>query len=429
MPSSLFHDKKYRILWVSRTLSMFGAQISLLALPLIAVTTLHAGPTGMSLLRAAELLPYLIFSLIAGAVSDRLENDRVVVLTDFCRTALLLAIPACAWLGALNIWSVAVIAFGLATLSVFSEIAIPGLITHVVDKPRLLEANSKLASSASVAEAAGPAIGGFLISTLTGAFALIPCAIAFLLSALSLKRLATHEEAQPKAVHDAGEILDGIFEGMKAVRGNPVLMSLALRLTVWNFSIATVEMIFLMYASRTLNFSPLAIGILFSAMGGGIILGSMLVVRLTRTLGTGRTIGATMFLGALTGLTICALPATTPGLLYVMCFLFFAAGFAYILYQVNHVSMIQETAPDALLGRVSAAIKCCAMTMAMIGVLMGGWIAERVGLRESLIGFSAFALGCAVLGLIDSPLTAAAPKMGQGKGNAIEEGMVDHGTD
>jgi MFS family permease len=112
-----------------------------------------------------------------------------------------------------------------------------------------------------------------------------------------------------------------------------------------------------------------------------------------------------------------------------MCFLFFAAGFAYILYQVNHVSMIQETAPDALLGRVSAAIKCCAMTMAMIGVLMGGWIAERVGLRESLIGFSAFALGCAVLGLIDSPLTAAAPKMGQGKGNAIEEGMVDHGTD
>jgi MFS family permease len=113
MPSSLFHDKKYRILWVSRTLSMFGAQISLLALPLIAVTTLHAGPTGMSLLRAAELLPYLIFSLIAGAVSDRLENDRVVVLTDFCRTALLLAIPACAWLGALNIWSVAVIAFGL----------------------------------------------------------------------------------------------------------------------------------------------------------------------------------------------------------------------------------------------------------------------------------------------------------------------------
>jgi MFS family permease len=280
------------------------------------------------------------------------------------------------------------------------------MVTSVVKESQLLEANSKLASSASVAETAGPAIAGFLISALTAPVAILMNVLAFVASALLLRRLKDLP-AQTEPDKDASTQAPKIFDGLKIVIADVILRALAQRLVLWNCSISLIETTFLIQATRNWKMSPLEIGMLFSFMGVGILFGSMIVVRVTALLGIGRTIVFSVLFAAVIGVPMCILPLATPSFSYVMRGLFFLSGMAYIIYQVSHVSMLQTTAPPHRLGQVMAAVKFLSMSVAMLAALAAGIIAEVFGVSNSLIGFSLLALAFALIGTVATPLTKA----------------------
>jgi MFS family permease len=406
MKRSLLHDIRYRLFWTSRSFAMFGAQTTLLALPLIAVATLNLAPSKMGLLKAAELAPYFVFSFWAGMIADRLPNYKIMITADLMRALFLAIIALLAYFGTLNIVWLCLICFFVGICNLFNDVALPGMVTSVVKESQLLEANSKLASSASVAETAGPAIAGFLISALTAPVAILMNVLAFVASALLLRRLKDLP-AQTEPDKDASTQAPKIFDGLKIVIADVILRALAQRLVLWNCSISLIETTFLIQATRNWKMSPLEIGMLFSFMGVGILFGSMIVVRVTALLGIGRTIVFSVLFAAVIGVPMCILPLATPSFSYVMRGLFFLSGMAYIIYQVSHVSMLQTTAPPHRLGQVMAAVKFLSMSVAMLAALAAGIIAEVFGVSNSLIGFSLLALAFALIGTVATPLTKA----------------------
>ena len=165
---SLLRHADFLKLWTAETISQFGTQVSLLAIPLIAVTLLDATPFEVALLGTIEFLPFILFSLPAGAWVDRLRRRPILIAGDIGRAAMLVSIPIAFAFDALTIWQLYVVGFVNGTLTVFFDVAYQSYLPSLVERDQLVEGNSKLEITRSLAQTAGPALGGGLIGVLTG---------------------------------------------------------------------------------------------------------------------------------------------------------------------------------------------------------------------------------------------------------------------
>src|SRR5581483_6035524 len=156
-----------------QTVSQVGTQITLLALPLLAITTLHATPFQVGLLAASETLPFLLVGLPAGVWVDRARRRPLLILTDLGRAVLLATIPVAKALGGLTLGQLFVVAFGTGTLTVLFDVAYLAYVPSVVDADALLKANSRLEISRSGAQLVGPGLGGALVEAVTAPFAIL----------------------------------------------------------------------------------------------------------------------------------------------------------------------------------------------------------------------------------------------------------------
>ena len=400
---SLRRNADFLNLWAGQTASLFGSQITTLALPLLAALTLGATPAQMSLLTAAGTAPDLLVGLVAGVWVDRLRRRPLLIAADLGRAALLLVIPLAALAGALSIGLLVAIAFGLGLLTTLFGIAYSSYLPALVPRDELAEANGRLDTSSAVAGVAGPGLAGGLVQVVTAPVAVALDAVSFLVSALLLGRIRA-VEAPPRAEARRG-LWREVGEGLRAVAGSPLLRALAGTTMTFNFFDSFLIAIYVLYLTRELGLGAAAVGAVFAIGGAGGVLGAALAGRIARWAGLGRALIGAVLLAAIGELGIALAggpPLVALALVGVAEATVQGAAFSF---GVNSVSLRQAATPDRLLGRVTATMRFMRTGLVPLGALLGGLVAERYGLRPSVLVAGLGTL-LAVLWVLFSPIRA-----------------------
>ncbi|MDR7491712.1 MAG: MFS transporter [Armatimonadota bacterium] len=368
-------------LWVAQTISVFGSGFTQLALPLIAATTLQATPAQMGILGAAEFAPFLLVGLVAGVWVDRVRRRPVLVAGDVARAALLLTIPAAAVAGALGMGQLYVVGFLVGVCTVFFDVAYQAYLPSLVDRRQLVEGNSKLEATRSLAQIASPGIAGVVIEVLTAPFALVLDALSYLVSGGLLARIRRPEDPPDPA--NRRPVLTEIREGLAVVVGHRLLRAIAATTGTSNFFSSAVGALFILYATRVLGLSPATLGLIFGVGNTGGLVGATLAGRLARRFGVGPTIvGSAALFGAYFLPLLVATPATAAPLLVAGGFVGSAGG---LIYNVNQVSLRQAIVPQRLQGRLNATMRFLVWGTIPLGSLVGGALGEGLGLRAAVL--------------------------------------------
>jgi MFS family permease len=390
--NGLWRNGDFVRLWTSLTITHFGGQVTFLALPLTAALLLEATAFEMGVLTALEAAPFALFGLFAGVLVDRLPKLPIIVWSDIVRGVALLAVPACAWLGVLTMEVLYAVGFIVGAATVAGWPAYQVFMTERVGRENLVEANAKIGVSDSAAQLVGPGMAGALIQWLTAPVAILLDALSFFFSAWILRGIRPAPGDAPK-MRPRG-LWSEIREGLAAIWANPVLRALAWSIAVWQVFRHACFAIMVLFAARELGFSPGRIGMLWMLAGVGSFAAAAAVAPLNRRIG----FGPAMLAGVLgTGVAWLVLGAAAGGEL-VASIVFglglFMLDFCAMVFFINYLTLRQAATPDALLGRVVATMICLTIAMAPLGGLAGGWVAEHLGLRATLLisGLGAIAL-------------------------------------
>jgi len=392
----LWLSASFRRLWLSLTVTSFGAQITNLALPLTAALLLNATPMQMGILVALETLPFALFSLHAGVLLDRVRKLPVIIAADVGRGIALLAIPVAAWFGVLSMEILFAVGFLCGMQNVVGGAAYQVLLAQMAGRKRLVEANAKVTLGETSAALIGPGIAGGLIHVLTAPFAIALDAMTFFASALMLRRIKAPNDVARDGVN--GGVWREIGEGLKLVWGNRTLWGLAWLAGIWQFLHHMQVAVLILFATRELGLSAGAIGLAFVFGGAGCVLASASAERLSARFGIGPVIVHGLILSAFgwQAYGLIGGPPWLAGLLLGMAMLVFDCG--AILYAINYLSLRQAITPDRLLGRMTATMRFVTVASAPIGSLVGGALASQIGLRSTLL----------VVGVLGLLLSAAA---------------------
>ncbi|UBU11896.1 MFS transporter [Nonomuraea gerenzanensis] len=376
-----------RLLW-SNGISGFGTQITIVALPLTAVATLHASPFQLGLLSAVQTAAFLLIGLPAGVWVDRLRRRPILVRADLVRGVALLTVPAAAWLGVLTLPHLYAVAFVLGVGTVFADVAHMSFVPAVVPEERLERANGRLEVTRQVSVLAGPGVGGWLVSTLTAPVALLADAAGYLVSARLLSGVRVAERPRPP---EGRRLWAEVRAGLAFVLGEPVLSRVALGGALTRIALGICAVGYPLYLFVGLEVGATVYGLLLSASAVGALAGAAVVARVTLRYGVGTTLyGSAVLVVAL------QLPAvaTGPGwrllIFPVSSALAAAAG---VVFNVAQLSYRQRITPEHLLGRVNASMRFLMWGTTPVGGLAGGLLGEWLG------GYGVFAAGVALLGL------------------------------
>ncbi|WP_310376271.1 MFS transporter [Catenuloplanes atrovinosus] len=370
----------FRRYWSAHVVSLTGEQITLLALPLLAVLTVGAGPAEMGYLTAASLLPTLFFSLVAGAWVDRRPiKRRVMIVTDLGRAALLVIVPVLAFAGVLELWHLYVIAFVTGTLTVFFDVANSSLFASVVRREDYIRANSLVNGARAAASVAGPSAGGLLVQILTAPVALIADALSYVGSALLLARIRPDERA---AVAEAED--QSILGGLRYIARSVVLRSLLAGVTVLNLFNYIFSALFILYATTELGLSPGQLGVLLGLASVGTLIGAAITGPLTTRFGVGPVAVAGYILFPL---PLVLVPLAAGGEPVIMAMLFaaeFLSGVGVMLLDIAVNSLQTAAAPLSRLSLISGARRTINYGIRPIGAVLGGILGETIGVRPAL---------------------------------------------
>ncbi|HVA86590.1 MAG TPA: MFS transporter [Candidatus Saccharimonadales bacterium] len=384
----LLREPDFAKLWTAETISQFGTQVSLLAIPLVAISILQASAFEVALLGTIEFLPFLLFTLPAGAWVDRLPRRPILIVGDLGRAVSLTSIPIAYALGGLTIWQLYVVGFVNGVLTVFFDVAYQSYVPAIVDRDRLVEGNSKLEVSRAVAQISGPPVAGGLIGVITAPMAIIADALSFLGSAFFVFRIRRAEppiarsgEGQTRRQRVSG-FLTEVRGGLGYVLGNVYLRNIAASTASSNFFGNISGSIFLVYAVRELDMSAATIGVVFGLGSIGGLSAALLANRIARRIGLGPTIVLAIATGLPAGLLLAlASPATAVVFLVVAAAL---NGFGGVVYNINQVSFRQAITPERMQGRMNATMRFIVWGTIPIGAVIGGIIATITTLHTAI---------------------------------------------
>lgn len=377
-----YHD--FRTLWVGESISAVGSQVTLFALPLAAVVTLHATAADVGLLNAASFAPFLLFTLGAGVWVDRHRRRPVLIAADLGRAALLALIPLLAALGALRMADLYVIAFLTGILTVFFHLAYQSYLPALLPRTQLPDGNGKLFASESAAAIGGPGLGGLLVQLVTAPFALVVDIFSFVVSAVAMWRIRAAEPV-PRPPAYAGSVLREIRDGLRFTFANPFLRAFAGDAATYNAFEQVIQSVLVLYAVRTLGMSPGLLGLLLAIGSAGGLLGALTTNVVARRIGVGPTVVVGSLISGVAPLGV-PLASGSPTIVAVAFgFSFFAAGVGVTACNVHVVSLRQALTPDTLLGRMHASYRTITYGAIPFGALLGGALGSTLGPHATLI--------------------------------------------
>lgn len=365
---------EYRNLWMASTVSNLGDGVTLVAGPLLAAS-LTRDPVLVAGLAFAQRLPWLLFSLVSGALVDRLDRRRLMATVDVFRTVVVGFLGFAVLVDIASIPLMYAVFFLLGTAETLFDTASVSVLPAVVPRESLERANGRLFGAQIVAnELAGPPLGGFLFA----AFAAVPflldagsfaAAAALVLVMRGRFKVERAEEASPTTLWAE------ISEGLGWLWNNRLLRTLAMALGIMNLTSTAVISIMVLFAQERLGLGSGGYGLLMSSTAIGGVAGSLAAERITGWLGAGMTMRAGLLIEAATSGVIAL--AHNPFVVGAMLALF---GFHAIIWNVITISLRQTLIPEQLLGRVNSAYRLLGLGGMSLGALLGGLIARNFGL-------------------------------------------------
>lgn len=373
-------DHDFRRLWIGESISEIGTQVSMLAVPLVAVGRLRASAWDMGLLTACQNAAFLLIGLPAGAWCDRLRRRPVLIAADLGRAAALACVPLLAGLGSLTLGRLFALVFAVGVLTVFFDVSYQSYLPALVGRDRLVEGNGALEASRTVAFTAGPTLAGYAIQILGGPLALLADAASFVWSGAWIGRIRAPEPAPKRSER---HLLREIGEGLRFVALHRTLRTLAAYTSATSLLLCAQYAIVILFLVRTLHLSAGAIGIADSCAGVGAIAGAFTAGRIGRRLGVARTMTAAVLTGGFAGLLI---PWAQHGA--GLCFYVAGSGllsFGIVVFNITAVSYRQTLCPDELLSRMNATMRFVSWGASPLGALLGGYLGTVFGLRQTLV--------------------------------------------
>jgi len=400
----LWRSADFRRLWVSMTVTSFGAQVTNLALPLTAALMLQATPLQMGILVALEALPFALVSLHAGVLLDRVRKLPVVIASDVSRGAALLVIPVAAYGGWLSVELLFCVGFFVGVQNVIGGAAYQVLLAQMAGRKRLVEANAKISLGETSSALIGPGVAGVLIQVLTAPFAILVDSVSFFGSALLLRRLRVPSDVPLPGARRP--VLHEIHEGLLLVWRNRTLWSLAMVAATWQVLHHMQVAVLILFATRELGLSAGMIGLVYMAGGLGCVLAAATAEKLSARLGIGPVIVLGLSLTALAW-QVFGLAGGGPRMAaLVLGVAMLVFDFGAVLYGINYLALRQAITPDRLLGRMTATMRFLAVAAAPLGSLVGGVLATAIGLRTTLLVVGGLGIVLALVATAWSPVRA-----------------------
>ena len=404
----ILRQPDFRRLWIADTVSQFGTQISGFAVPYTAIVFLDASPAQVGALATVEFLPFLLFTLPAGAWIDRMRRRPILIGGDLGRAVALSSIPAAYVLGVLTIWQLYVVGFLVGLLTVFFDGAYQSYLPALVTGDELIEGNAKLQISGSSAQVTGQPLAGALVQLVAAPVTIFIDALSYLWSALFVSRIQRQEAPLPPRPAGGSigrrlrEFGAEIGTGLRYVTRHHYLANIALCTGSSNLFSNIAFTLLLLYEVRFLGLAPGLIGLigLFAALGA--LLGGFTATSLAARFGVGRIIVLAIFIGGLAALLVPLAPvgALAPIFLAVSGAV---GGWGSVVYNVNQVSLRQAITPNEMMGRMNATMRFLVWGTIPIGSALGGVLGSIIGVHETI--WVGAILGCFVfLAVLFSPV-------------------------
>ncbi len=403
MSRSLWRNRDFMKLWTGQTVSELGSRITRDGVPLAAALVLGAGPFQMAILNTASGAAVLLLGLYAGLWVDRLRRRPIMIWADVGRAILLGAIPLAAITHRLNMPLLYIVAAFTGVLTVFFDVAYQTYLPALVERENVLEGNSKLAMSSSIAEVLGPALTGVLVKILTAPVAILLDAVSFLFSAVSVA-VIRKPEGKPEPRQTKSPLKEAAA-GLQFIRREPVLRSLAAYSASIFFCFGIISPLYVLFAIRDLGMGPVLLELSIACGGVASFIGSVVARRASRRFG----VGSTMIVSAgILALGTFLIPSAHGPLALRAAFLIagqLVCDSSMVVYSVHAISIRQAIAPEQILGRVNASMRLLTLGILPLGALAGGALGTAIGMRGALYvaatGMS-LALGWLVFGKVAS---------------------------
>ncbi|MFC6021612.1 MFS transporter [Plantactinospora solaniradicis] len=395
-PDARTLHRDFTLYLVAAVAAKWGFNIAKVAVPLVAITSLGAGPGTAGALAAAGTAPFLLLGLPAGAWLDRVARRPVMIAMDLARFALIGSVPVAAALSALTMTQLWLVVFLNGVATVFFDVAMQSHLPDLVGGGgrRLIAANGRLGIVEQMALVGGPALAGWVVGVSTASAVLIATALGYLWSALWIRRIQRPEPRRVEAVRRS--LAAEVREGLSFVRHNRTLRAIAVAGALVNFATAgTVAMLPLILVQE-LHWSESQLGLFLGAGGTGGLLGALYGERLSRLLGAGRSV-------LVIGLVIAPVSFVLPLVGQAVPGPAAALAWALVIFKVGFDSVVlmsfrQHVTPPRLLGRVNGTLRVIFSGALTLGAAAAALVGDLSGPR------TATWVACAALALVWVPI-------------------------
>jgi MFS family permease len=384
-PRSLLRDPDFLKLWTGQSISGFGTQVTILAVPIVAALAMKVSPLEFGLLATIEFLPVVVLSLPAGVWVDRLRRRPILIGADLGRAISLLSIPIAFALNGLTIWQLYVCVFVNGCLTVFFDVAYQSYLPSIVERDHLVDGNAKLELTRAASQRLGPGLAGVLIGILTAPFAILIDAISYGVSAGFLAWIRRPEP--PPEPHDEAtglrpSVRADVGIGLRYVTGHRVLRALALTVALGYLFGTIADSILILFLVTERQFSAALIGLAFTLGSIGVITGAVVTSRLTKVIGVGPMI---VLAAAAEGLSWLHVAIAPDSLLFLGLTTTIAAlSFFGMMWNVNAMSLRQAITPAGMRGRMNATMRFISWGTIPVGYAVGGFLGGAIGLHNTI---------------------------------------------
>jgi MFS family permease len=376
-------DRNFELLWAGQTVSRVGTEVSVLALPLIAIQLLHATTFEIGALTAVETLPFLLVGLPAGAWVDRMPRRKVLIAADVGRFVALASVPLAHSLATLTLAHLFVVAFVTGVLTVFFDVAYQSYLPELVTRDELVSGNAKLAASESTAHVVGPGLGGGLIGWVGASTAVVADAVSYAVSTVCLLVIrAPLEDPAANVATTKQSLVADIREGLRFVWHENRIRAVAFCTATSNLFSGVTNAVVLLFMTRQLGFSGGKIGVIFAVGGLGAVVGSVIAPRMARQLGVGKAILGAIVFGQLGPVLFAIADGSLAPAVIALGAAVMGAG--SVAYNINQVSVRQALCPRRLQGRMNASVRFVVWGTLPIGGFLGGALGSVIGIRSTL---------------------------------------------
>ena len=366
-----------RLAW-SNLLAQSAEQLSLAAVPIVAVLLLQAGPGEIGLLASIQSLPFLLLSMPLGLLADRTSRTRLMALAETLRALALLLLLALIVTGHVSIAALAIVGFMAAVGTVAFSVAAPSLVPALVQVDGLAQANGRLELARSAAFAAGPALAGALIAWTGASAAFVLSGMLSVAAVLCLRGIAEPSRAPMPARHPLLELQDGA----KWVWQSDLLRPMMFCSIAWNISWFMLQAAYVPYAIHDLGLDASGVGITLALYGVGMIVGALVAPRVVRVLPFGQAILLGPYFSVLAAVTRALTLAWPQGWLAGLSYFFFGAG--PIIWTITSTTLRQTVTPRAMIGRVTSINIVVSTGARPLGAALGGVVGVSFPVSVSL---------------------------------------------